>query len=263
MNILNEIVMRTRIRISEKKKDVPLREMAEAAEQLPRSSGFPFEKALRNDDIAFICEIKKASPSKGMLVRDLDHVGIAAEYYNAGAAAISVLTEPYFFHGNDSYLTDVADKVPIPVLRKDFVVDEYMVYEAKLLGASAVLLMCSVLDHDLLSRCIDTAHRLGLSALVEVRDEDEIAAALDAGARVIGVNNRDMTTFETDIMTTVRLRPLVPKEKLFVSESGIRVNGEINTLRKINVNAVLIGEALMRSSDKAKELRMLRGDVRV
>jgi indole-3-glycerol phosphate synthase len=263
MNILDEIVVRTRKRIEEKKNIIPEEKVIRLAERGGVNRTFPFERALKGDDLSFICEIKRASPSKGIITNDFDHVQIAKEYQAAGADALSVLTEPYYFHGDDRYLTDVVSAVTIPVLRKDFIVDEYMIYESKLMGASALLLICAILDNDTLSKYIELAHRLGLSALVEVHNEKEVSSALDAGARMIGVNNRNLRTFVTDVSISEQLRMLVPKEKIFVSESGIRGRGEINTLRNINANAVLIGEALMRSSDRTNELRRLRGDADV
>jgi indole-3-glycerol phosphate synthase len=220
---------------------------------------FPFEDALRVDDIAFICEIKKASPSQGVIADDFSYAAIARAYESAGAAAISVLTEPYYFKGDDRYLREIADIVSIPLLRKDFTVDVYMIYEAKILGASAVLLICSILDKDALAEYIAVAHNLGLSALVETHDENEIAAALGAGAKIIGVNNRDLKTFEVDLSLSERLRKMVPPEILFVSESGIRSPEDVSKLREIGANAALIGEAVMRSGDKAAEILRLRG----
>jgi indole-3-glycerol phosphate synthase len=260
LNILNEIAMRTKERIEEKKKTTPFEKIKEAAEQIRNNQDFAFEKALRADDISFICEIKKASPSKGIIAEDFPYLQIAKDYETAGAAAISVLTEPVCFKGDDRYLREIADSVSIPLLRKDFTVDEYMIYEAKILGASAVLLICSILDNCTLAGHIETAHRLGLSALVETHDETEIKAALNAGARIIGVNNRDLKTFEVDIALSERLRPLVPDDKIFISESGIQTPGDIGKLHKIKTNAVLIGETLMRSSDKTAELKRLRGE---
>ena len=262
VNVLNSIVTRTRQRIEAKKREVPPEKVIEAAGQKMISYDFPFEKALKRDDIAFICEIKRASPSQGTLTDDFRYLDIAIEYQNAGAAAISVLTEPYYFRGSDRCLTEISNAVSIPVLRKDFVVDEYMIYESKVLGADAVLLICRVLDTDTLRRCIDIAHRLGMSALVETHNASEIRSAIDAGARVIGVNNRDLNSLKTDFSTTLRLRALVPREKIFVSESGIGCSGEINTLRDIQADAVLIGGALMCCSDRTNEIMRLRGDPR-
>lgn len=259
MNILLEIAGRTRERVAARKEILPflkLREMAESGNIL---DDFPFEKALRSKDIAFICEIKRASPSKGIIAKDFPYLDIAADYEAAGAAAISVLTEPYYFKGDDRYLREIADSVSIPLLRKDFIVDSYMIYEAKILGASAVLLICSILNQETLAEYVNIAHSLGLSALVEVHGEDELKAAVNAGARIIGVNNRNLKTFEVDTGISLRLRKLVPSAVIFVSESGIRTAKDIDMLRKNGVDAVLIGESLMRSPDKRKTLAELKG----
>jgi indole-3-glycerol phosphate synthase len=253
--------MRTKERIEEKKKTMPLEKVKATAEQISSNQDFAFEKALRGDDLSFICEIKKDSPSKGIIAEDFQYLKIAQDYEAVGAAAISVLTEPFYFKGDDSYLREIADTVSIPLLRKDFTVDEYMIYEAKILGASAVLLICAILDSGTLAEYIETAHSIGLSALVETHDEMEIKAALNAGARIIGVNNRDLKTFEVDIALSERLRPFVPDDKIFISESGIQTPGDIEKLRKIKTNAALIGETLMRSSDKTAELKRLRGEL--
>ena len=209
--------------------------------------------------IKFICEIKKASPSKGLISKNFSYLQIAREYEAAGAAAISCLTEPFFFQGADQYLREIARAVKIPVLRKDFTVDEYMIYEAKILGASAILLICSVLDETRLKDYLELAHSLGLSALVETHDEKEIEMALRSGAEIIGVNNRNLQTFEVDIENSARLRKLVPKENIFVSESGVKTPDDIERLKKNGTNAVLIGEAFMKSSDKKRLFAELRG----
>ena len=259
MNILQEIAERTKERIEKRKKVLPISTLIEMATTSSIADEFPFEKALRANDISFICEIKKASPSKGVIAEDFPYLDIAQDYESAGASAISVLTEPYYFKGYDNYLQEIADTVSIPLLRKDFTVDSYMIYEAKILGASAVLLICSLLEQKTLAEYIDIAHRLGLSALVETHDEAELKMALDAGARVIGVNNRDLKTFEVDTNTSIRLRKLAPDDVLFVSESGIRSAEDVETLRQNGVDAVLIGETLMRSSDKKTALAELKG----
>ena len=259
MNILQEIAERTKERIEERKKVLPLHTLMEMAKASGMTDDFPFEKALKTNDIAFICEIKKASPSKGVIAEDFPYLDIAKDYVAAGAAAISVLTEPYYFKGDDRYLREIADAVSFPLLRKDFTVDRYMLYEAKTLGASAVLLICSLLDQKTLAEYIDIAHGLGLSALVETHDEAEVKMALDAGARVIGVNNRDLKTFEVDTSTSIRLRKLTPDDVLFVSESGIRSAEDVEMLRQNGVDAVLVGETLMRSSDKKAALAELKG----
>jgi indole-3-glycerol phosphate synthase len=258
MNILHEIAQRTKERIEAQKKVLPPEKIIEMT-QAEGTDNFPFEKAIDTKELTFICEIKKASPSKGVITEDFTYLDIAKEYEAAGAAAISVLTEPYYFKGDNQYLREIADIVSIPLLRKDFTIDSYMIYEAKLLGASAVLLICSLLDQDTLAEYIITAHRLGLSALVETHSEEEVETALAAGARIIGVNNRNLKTFEVDITLSERLRALVPPEVLFVSESGISSAEDISRLRKHGVNAALIGETLMRSPDKKAALAELRG----
>ena len=260
MNILQEIVGRTKERIEAQEKILPPEKIIEMA-QAVRTSDFPFEKALRTKDIAFICEIKKASPSKGVISEDFPYLNIAKEYETAGAAAISVLTEPFYFEGNDRYLQEIAKTVSIPLLRKDFVVDSYMIYEAKLLGASAVLLICAILTDDTLAEYINIAHSLGLSALVETHSEEEVSMALSAGARVVGVNNRNLETFEVDITLSERLKKLVPPDIIFISESGISQPVDIVKLREIGANAALIGESIMRKSDKVAEINRLRGYV--
>lgn len=257
--ILEEIAKRTIERVAEEKAAVPLSEMKKRAEALDANTGFPFRKALSGDEISFICEVKRASPSKGLIAPDFPYLDIARDYERAGAAAISCLTEPYWFKGKDEYLTEISKAVKIPVLRKDFTVDEYMIYQAKTLGASAVLLICSILSREQLSEYLETAHSLGLSALVEAHDEDEVRTALLVGAGIIGVNNRDLRTFTVDISNSARLRKLVPPEVLFVSESGIKTAADIEALRSNGTNAVLIGETLMRSPDKKAALDELRG----
>ncbi|MDR1754642.1 MAG: indole-3-glycerol phosphate synthase TrpC [Eubacterium sp.] len=260
MNILDEIAKRTGDRIASSKIRAPLSQIRDKAESLKKIGDFPFEKALKAKDISFICEIKKASPSKGVISEDFPYVQIAKDYEDAGASCISVLTEPYFFQGSDSYLIEIAKTTSIPILRKDFIVDEYMIYESKILGASAILLILAILEESRISEYLQIAHSLGLSALVETHDEREVESALNAGARVIGINNRNLKTFEVDINTSIRLRPLVPKQKIFVCESGIKTNEDIEKLREISADAVLIGETLMRSGEKKLELARLRGE---
>jgi indole-3-glycerol phosphate synthase len=257
--ILQKIADRTRERVRELMVVKPLEKVMAEATAMDPDTGYPFEEALKVPGISFICEVKRASPSKGIIAHDFDHLAIAMEYEKAGAAAISVLTEPFWFMGSDEYLRDIAKKVGIPVLRKDFTISSYQIYEGKVLGASAVLLICSLLDEMTLSEYIGIAHSLGLSALVEVHDEKEVRSAVKAGARVIGVNNRDLKTFEVDIDTSVRLRKLVPPGIVFVSESGIRTREDIEMLEDIGTDAVLIGETLMRSPDKKTELQKLKG----
>lgn len=257
--ILEEIAARTVQRVAEEKAAVPLSEMKKRAEAMDANTGFPFRKALSGDEISFICEVKRASPSKGLIAPDFPYLDIARDYERAGASAISCLTEPFWFKGRDEYLAEISNAVKIPVLRKDFTVDEYMIYQAKTLGASAVLLICAILSKEQLSEYLGIAHSLGLSALVEAHDEDEVRTALSVGAGIIGVNNRDLRTFTVDINNSARLRKLVPPEVLFVSESGIKTAADIEALRSNGTNAVLIGETLMRSPDKKAALDELRG----
>ena len=211
------------------------------------------------DDISFICEVKKASPSKGIIADNFPYLTIAKEYEKAGAAAVSCLTEPYWFLGSDSYLREIAANVKIPVLRKDFTISEYMIYEAKVLGASAVLLICSILSESQLKEYLELAHSLGLSALVEAHSGKEIDMAVNSGAQIIGVNNRDLKTFSVDVKNSASLRSLVPEDRIFVSESGIQTAADVENLRKIGADAALIGETLMRAEDKRAKLEELKG----
>lgn len=257
--ILDEIAAKTRERVAELSARVSLSELRAKAEELPKNTGFPFRSALGTDEISFICEVKKASPSKGVIAEDFPYLQIARDYEAAGASAISCLTEPFWFKGSDKYLKEIAAEVKIPVLRKDFTVSEYMIYEAKLIGASAVLLICAILSREQLREYLELAHSLGLSALVEAHDENEVRMALDSGAEIIGVNNRNLKSFDVDTNNSARLRDLVPRDRIFVSESGIQTAGDVAELREIGVNAVLIGETLMRAPDKAAKLAELKG----
>ncbi|MBR6459269.1 MAG: indole-3-glycerol phosphate synthase TrpC [Actinomycetaceae bacterium] len=258
MTILDELAAHAAERSQQAQKNVSLEEIRAQALALPRGS-FAFENALKSEDIAFICECKKASPSKGLIAPDFPYLQIARDYEAAGADCISVLTEPKWFLGANSFLEEIAGAVSIPCLRKDFTVDEYMIYEAKLLGASAVLLICSILSQQQIKDYIELADELGLSALVEAHDEQEIEMALNAGARVIGVNNRNLKDFTVDTGNAGRLRELVPSDVVFVSESGVTCADDVSRLREIGVNAVLIGETLMRADDKKAKLAELRG----
>lgn len=259
MTILDEIAAKTRERVADLKRKTPLSEIKAQALSLDASTGFPFKKALCGAEIAFICEVKKASPSKGIIAEDFPYLDIAREYERAGAAAISCLTEPHWFLGSDDYLREIAKNVNIPVLRKDFTVDGYMIYEAKTLGAAAVLLICSILSEAQLSEYLELSRELGLSALVEAHNEAEIELAVKLGAEIIGVNNRDLKTFSVDTANSARLRELVPRDRIFVSESGVKTSADVDGLRKIGANAVLIGETLMRAPDKKAKLEELRG----
>ncbi len=261
--ILDRLADHARFRVSEAKKRISadlLRERAEAmmAEESP-DKAFRFEKALSGGDISFICECKKASPSKGLIAPDFPYLEIAKDYERAGADCVSVLTEPNWFLGDDRYLAEIAAGLTIPCLRKDFTVDEYMIFEAKLLGASAVLLICSILDDKSLERYMKLADSLGLSSLVEAHDGEEIRRAVSCGARVIGVNNRNLKDFSVDVGNSRALRELVPENVLFVAESGIQTSKDVEALRSARVDACLVGETLMRAGDRAAKLRELKG----
>jgi len=258
--ILEKIATRTVERVAELKQRKPAEQVIAEAKALDPNTGFPFENALRAEGLSFICEIKRASPSQGIIAQDFPYLSIAKEYEAAGAAAISVLTEPYWFHGQDRYLTEISKEVGIPLLRKDFIVDSYQIYEAKIIGASAILLICALLNTDTLKEFLEIAHSVGLSVLVEAHTEEEVRSALAAGARVIGVNNRNLKTFEVDITTSIRLRGLVPEDILFISESGIKSPGDVAMLKANKTDAVLIGESLMRSDNKKEQLAILRGE---
>lgn len=258
MSILDQLADHARERVEAAKSINSYDKVKTLALSLP-DSGFVFEKALKTPDIAFICECKKASPSKGIIAEDFPYLSIAKEYEAAGADCISVLTEPKWFLGSDDYLREIADTVSIPCIRKDFTVDSYMIYEAKLLGAKAVLLICSILTQQQIRDYISICDSLGLSALVEAHDESEISMAVNAGARIIGVNNRNLADFSVDTGNSRRMRALVPDNILFVSESGVSSSGDIALLREAGADAVLIGETLMRAPDKKVKLKELRG----
>lgn len=255
--ILETIAQANRERYEKTMQTVSLEEIQQKAFAMGINDEFPFEKALEKNGISYICEVKKASPSKGIIAEDFPYVQIAKEYENAGASAISVLTEPQWFKGDNRFLQEISQNVKIPLLRKDFTVCEYQIYEAKVIGASAVLLICALLDTDTIREWIKICDTLGLSALVEAHTEEEVQSALDAGARIIGVNNRNLKDFTVDITTCTRLRSLVPKDILFVGESGIKTSEDIENLRKAEVNGVLIGETLMRSDNKKQALAEL------
>ena len=257
-NILEQLAAYARTRVEQAKAVRPLADVKAAALAQPKGD-FAFEKALAQPGVRFICECKRASPSKGLIAPVFPYLDIAKEYAAAGADAISVLTEPKWFLGSDEYLQQIAAAVPVPCLRKDFTVDEYMIYEAKLLGASAVLLICSLLDTETLHQYLGICDALGLSALVEAHDEQEITSAAAAGARVIGVNNRNLKNFTVDVTNSLALRQKAPPGVLFVAESGITSPSDVSALRAAGVDAVLVGEALMRAPDKATALAALRG----
>lgn len=255
--ILDEIAEYTKERIAEAKRRVSPDEIRRQALSMSKSD-FSFEKALQKPELSFICECKKASPSKGIIAEDFPYLEIAKEYETAGADCISVLTEPRWFLGRDEYLKEIAESVKIPCLRKDFTVDEYMIYEAKLLGASAVLLICAILSEEQIKEYLGICDELGLSALVEAHDEEEIGIAIEAGARIIGVNNRNLKDFSVDTENSRRLRRMIPGDILFVSESGVRSAEDVARLKEIGADAVLVGETLMRAEDKRAKLAELK-----
>lgn len=258
IKMLDEIVGKTKERLIESKKNKSLDEIKEEVQKLEITDDFPFKKALSEDEISIIAEVKRASPSKGLIAEDFDYLTIAKEYEEAGASAISVLTEPYFFKGSNDYLKEISQCVSIPILRKDFVIDEYMIWEAKALGASAVLLIVSILSIVELKKFLDLAHDLGLSAIVETHDGDEIRTALNVGAEIIGVNNRDLTDFTVNIENSISLRRCVSGDVVFISESGIKTPEDVRKLKENDVNAVLIGETLMKSEDKKSMISELK-----
>lgn len=282
MTILDQLASHARERVEQAKSAIPLEAIRQQALSLAKASittnapnvisrsisdpkqqvheKFSFERALQKPGISFICECKKASPSKGLIAPDFPYLQIAKEYEAAGADCISVLTEPKWFLGSDNYLKEIADTVSIPCLRKDFTVDEYMIYEAKVLGASAVLLICSILSAKQIKEYISLCDELGLSALVEAHDEQEVRMALNTGARIIGINNRNLKDFSVDTENSRKLRELIPQDVLFVSESGVSTAGDVDRLREIGADAVLIGETLMRATDKKTKLNELRGN---
>lgn len=258
MTILEKLAAHAYERVEAAKKNIPADKIKSLALEMPVGK-FEFENTLKNDGMSFICECKKASPSKGVIAEDFPYLQIAQDYEKAGADCISVLTEPKWFLGSDDYLKEITQNVSIPCIRKDFTVDEYMIYEAKLLGAKAVLLICSILTGEQIGDYIKICDRLGISALVEAHDESEIRTAINAGSRIVGVNNRNLKDFTVDTGNSRRMRELVPKDIIFVSESGVKTADDIKLLRESGVDAVLIGETLMRADDKTAKLAELRG----
>lgn len=255
--ILDELAAHARERVAAAKARVPLEEIRAQAEALPRGD-FRFEKALAGREAAFICEVKKASPSKGVIDPQFDYIGIAGQYEEAGADCISVLTEPKWFLGSDDIFRAVRLTVDVPMLRKDFTVDEYQIYEAKVMGADAVLLICALLDTNTLKDYLDICGRLGLSALVETHDEAEMQSAAAAGARLIGVNNRNLKDFSVDLGNAARLRADAPEGTVLVAESGVSCPEDAARLRQAGADAILVGEYLMRAPDKQGALQALR-----
>lgn len=260
-DILQRITQATKLRIAKQKAQVPLIDLIQTCQTIPITNQLSFEQALRTKGLSYICECKKASPSKGVIAENFDYLQIAKEYESIGAQAISVLTEPEFFLGKDSYLQTIAQNVHLPCLRKDFVIDEYMIYQTKLLGAKAVLLIVSLLDETTLKKYLQLATSLGLDCLVEVHDEAEIEQALTCGAKIIGINNRNLRNFTVDLTHTLNLRRQIPKEVLLVAESGIKNRQDIELLEQAKIDAVLIGETLMKDKNRALKLAQLRGEV--
>ena len=267
MNILNEIAEKTRERIEKDKKEMPredlIREIQQKKVQMllnpliqseTAKTPHSFYQALKKPGMSYICEVKKASPSKGLIAPDFPYLEIAKEYKSAGASAISCLTEPFYFQGSDQYLWEIASEVDIPVLRKDFVIDDYMILQAAAYGAAAVLLICALLPTETIREYLKICDDLGLTALVETHDENEIRSALKAGARVIGVNNRNLKNFTVDFSNAANLRKLIPTNVIFVAESGVKEPQDVGVLAEIGADAVLIGESLMRAEDKTERL---------
>lgn len=258
MTILDSLADYARQRVENYKRQMPSDEVKRLALSLPKGD-FAFERALSGEGLAFICECKKASPSKGVIAESFPYLNIAKEYESAGADAVSVLTEPKWFLGDDRYLEEIAAAVSIPCLRKDFTVDEYMIYQARLLGASAVLLICSILSQTQIKEYLSICDELGLSAVVETHSEDEVISVLGAKPRIIGVNNRNLKDFSVDSENSRRLRAVIPENVIFVSESGVKSREDVEALTAIGADAVLIGETMMRADDKAAKLRELKG----
>ncbi len=256
--ILDELATYAQQRVLADKQAHPLEELKQRCETVSPRTPFAFEQALRADALSFICEVKKASPSKGIIAPDFPYLDIAKQYEQAGADCISCLTEPKWFLGSDTIFTDIRAAVQTPMIRKDFTVDEYQIYQAKLMGADAVLLICAILDTQTIARYLGICETLGLTALVEAHDAAEIQSAVDAGARVIGVNNRNLKDFSVDFSNASRLRDLIPPESIYVAESGVSCAADVAALRSIGADAVLMGEVLMRAPDKTALLREMR-----
>lgn len=272
--ILDEIVAATKERVAREKQLVSEAEYKEMAEQRLQEEEkgqqnpmgqkkLLMERTLSQPGLHFICEVKKASPSKGVIVEEFDYLTIAKEYEAAGASAISVLTEPKFFQGELRYLKEISEEVKIPLLRKDFIIDVYQIYQAKAMGASCVLLICAILTKEQIREYLSICDSLKLSALVEIHDEEEAELAIRAGARIVGVNNRNLKDFTVDINNSLRLRAKIPEDVLFVAESGIHTSTDIKQLYDAKVNAVLIGEAMMRSTEKTAMMKELLKEVAV
>lgn len=255
--ILDTIAAHARQRVAADKARVSLDAMRELAGQ-GNANGTDFIAALRRPGMSFICEVKKASPSKGLISPDFPYLDIARDYEAARADCISCLTEPKWFLGSDAIFQEIRSAVSTPMLRKDFTVDEYQIYQAKVLGGDAVLLICALLDTGTIARYLGLCHDLGLAAVVEAHDRAEIASAVAAGAEIIGVNNRNLKDFSVDFSNAARLRELIPPEAVYVAESGVTGPADVAALRRIGADAALMGEVLMRAPDKKALLAALR-----
>ncbi len=258
MDILQEIAAHARLRVAEKSEECCVDVMREMALRGGAARGEAFREALKRPGLSFICEVKRASPSKGLIAPHFPYLDIAGAYEDAGADAISCLTEPKWFLGSDQIFREIRGRVDIPMLRKDFTVDPYQIYEAKIMGANAVLLICALLDTKTLAAFLGICDSLGLAALVEAHDEAEVRSAVTAGAGIIGVNNRNLKDFSVDFSNAARLRDLIPPDRVYVAESGVRSPEDAGVLRSIGADAVLVGEALMRAPDKGAFLRRMR-----
>ena len=258
--ILDKLADYARERTEEAKRIISLNDIKSMAFDMQKDD-YSFEKALKKPELSFILECKKASPSKGLIAPDFPYLQIAKDYEAAGADCISVLTEPKWFLGSNDYLKEIASKVKIPCLRKDFTVDEYMIYEARTLGARAILLICSILSKSQIEEYLGICNELGISAIVETHDEKEVEVAVASGARIIGVNNRNLKDFSVDSSNSKRLRDLIPSDRVFVSESGLKTPEDIKTIRDAGADAVLIGETVMRAADKKAALNLLKSEI--
>ena len=261
MNILNQIINETRKTVEEQKLKYPLEKVRELAEQqVTKAEPHRFYKALDSPQIGIIAEVKRASPSKGVICRNFDPVLIADEYGKGGANAISVLTEEKYFQGSITYLSQIAQKVSLPILRKDFIIDNYQIYEAAVNSASAVLLIVAALSEEQIRDYLNLIHTLKMDALVEVHNHNELEKALKTGANIIGINNRDLKTFKTNLQTSIDLVKAIPNGILKVSESGIKSRKDVIQLQDAGFDAVLVGEILMRQTDRTAFLHKLRGE---
>lgn len=258
MTILDQLADYARLRVAADKEKMGPEELKALALSTAPVNGNLFYEALGRPGLSVICEVKKASPSKGLIDPVFDYKKTALEYEAAGADAISCLTEPKWFLGSDTVFTDIRALVETPMLRKDFVVDEYQLYQAKCMGANCVLLICAILDTETISRYLEICGDLGLAALVETHDEEEIRSAVSAGAGIIGVNNRNLKDFTVDLENSGKLRELIPKDRIYVAESGVKTPEDAAQLRAAGADAILVGEALMRAENKGAFLRAMK-----